>query len=278
MPEKIIVSIDGSTLDDWDMCNKRYELRHIRYLTPAWRAKALDTGSLMHLMLKHYYESKMGADFDFDKTVEEAIQIAYLTENDLHPAEIEELIYNVRGYFEKYKGENWRVLEVERAFTVTLYDSDDLQILGQGISDLIVDTPSGLCIVDHKKRSQRSQESPYNHQRMMYTTALGINTFITNKIVFIKDPDRYIRQIDSFDDEQKDEWLTELVMTVKQMLAYQSIGFFKRNPTSCDKYGGCTYRSFCNKSPSRRELMIGRDLFVGEKWDVGKILEEQEKK
>lgn len=274
MPEKQIVAIDGSTLDAWDQCHKYYELVHIKHLTTANKPTSLDQGQLLHLMLKNYYTMKKDeSNFNFTHALESSVAIGYNTECDLSPSEMEEVISNFRGYCTKYQNENWRILEVEKPFALTLYDTDSLQIIGQGICDLIVDTPTGLAIVDHKKRSQRREENSFTHQRMMYTWALKIPTFITNKTVFIKDPDKYMRQIDQFEQEQHEEWLKELVMEVKEILAFKSINFYRRNPTSCDKYGGCIFKKYCNVSASRRELQIGSKFFTGDTWDVGVALE-----
>ena len=281
--EKQVIALDASILDGWDLCKKYYELRYLKHLTQGYRDTNLDRGSLLHLVLKNYY-TVLTKENDWDRAVESSIAIAYTEESDLSPVHLEEIIYYFKGYVDKYKGESWKVLldpngepMIERAFAVNLYDSDNLQIIGQGIADLIVETTTGLAIVDHKKRSKREEENSLTNQRMMYTYAFQIPVFITNKIVFIKDPDRYLRQTNSYDKEQHEEWIEEVVMAVKEMLAYKKIGFFKRSPTSCDKFGGCLFKSFCNKSPSRRDLMIGRDFFEGERWDVGKVLEKQEK-
>lgn len=295
MSDKIIIAIDASILDTWDLCKKKYELLHIKHLTQAFKPKSLDQGSLLHLMLKNYYMSKKlnvlklkwgeefkkyeiidKSQFDSDVACESSILIAYSAQSDLSPTQIEEIINVFRGYCVKYKDENWEVLEVEKPFAVSLYDSESLQIIGQGICDLIVNTPTGKAIVDHKKRSRRVEESSFHHQKLMYPTALEINTFITNKLVFIKDPDRYQRQIDSYDEEQIDEWKNELIMAVKEMIAFKQVGFYRRNPTSCDKFGGCIFKNFCSKTPSRRDLAIGRDFFIGPVWDVGKQLENNE--
>lgn len=276
MAEKKIIAIDASTLDSWDMCKKKYELQFIKHLTTSYKSKSLSQGQLIHLMLKNYYTfKKHDANFNFEEVVSQSVLIAYNESFDLSPVEVEEVINVFRGYCKKYENENWTIEEVEKPFAVTLYDSEELQIIGQGISDLIVTSPSGLAIVDHKKRSRREEENSLNNQRYMYTIALGINTFITNKLVFIKDPDRYMRQIDSYDQDQQNEWLEELVMAVKEIIAFKSIGFYRRSSTSCDKFGGCQFKKFCNKTPSRRELMIGREYFEGEVWDVGKVLEEK---
>lgn len=294
MSEKIIIAVDASILDSWDLCKKYYELIHIKHYTTAYKPKSLDQGSLLHLMLKNYYTLKKNNVFklrwsedfrsyeiidnnvfDFDVAVESSVMVAYIAKNDLGPTNIEEIINVFRGYCTKNRDENWKIIEVEKPFALSLYDSENLQVIGQGICDLIVETPTGAAIVDHKKRSRRTEESSFLHQKLMYTYALKINTFITNKLVFIKDPDRYTRQTDTYDEDQHHEWLEEVIMAAKEMIAYKSIGLYRRNPTSCDKYGGCLFRrlKFCEKTPSRRELAIGRDIFQGEAWDVGKQLE-----
>ena len=291
---KKIIAIDASTLDAWDNCKKYYELRYIKNLQKAYRERNIEYGSLEHLMLKNYYLCKMlnvsklkwnedfseyelisDIPFDFSLAVESSIILAYQRSSDLQSAEVEETIHIFRGYCDKYRDENWEILVVEKPFAATLYDSELLQIIGQGICDLIVKTPIGLSVVDHKKRSKRQEENSFAHQRLMYTYVMKIPTFITNKLVFIKDPDRYMRQTDSYDLDQHREWLEEVVSLVKEMLAYEKIGYYRRNPTSCDKFGGCTFKNFCNKTPSRRELMIGRDFFESEKWDAGKQLEKE---
>ena len=72
-----------------------------------------------------------------------------------------------------------------------------------------------------------------------------------------------------------EEWYNELIMTLKEIIAYKKLNFFKRNPSSCDKWAGCIFKQWCNEEPKRREQLINMTYKIGEVWDVGKGLEKK---
>lgn len=282
--EKTIVIIDASQLTEWDFCRYKYKLRYKDFMLPIRKDKNLDIGTVLHEMLRVYYFLKRQGGIDHDKIVECCLRRGrkvVATDSELSPDEIAFLFKMFNDYCTFYRNENWIPLQVEKAFVASAFEDEKYQFLIQGKVDLIVRIPglSDAVIVDHKKRSRLKSESGLDHQKIVYSKYLNISTFIVNKLGWLKtkpNEEKFRREVISYNEEQIEEWYKEFVMTIKEMIAYEKIDFYKRNPTSCDKWAGCAYKPWCNAPDSRRSSMLGEIYQIGTEWDVSKHLEESE--
>lgn len=77
---------------------------------------------------------------------------------------------------------------------------------------------------------------------------------------------RMHRELIQRDQAQIDEWLGMLGYWLQQMEVAALAASWPMNETSCDKYGGCDFRSICSKSPASRQLWLDKG-FRQQQWD-----------
>ena len=65
---------------------------------------------------------------------------------------------------------------------------------------------------------------------------------------------------------QLEEWLQDSVQFIRQNEEYVKANYWPMNDTSCEKYGGCPYRSVCSTSPEIRPQLL-KQLFHQRSWD-----------
>lgn len=71
---------------------------------------------------------------------------------------------------------------------------------------------------------------------------------------------RFVRGITYRTPDQLAEWLDDLKVLLAQAESYAENNFWPMNDTSCDKFGGCRFRSICSKSPQVREQFLKSDF------------------
>lgn len=67
---------------------------------------------------------------------------------------------------------------------------------------------------------------------------------------------RFVRSFVMKTPDQIDEWMKDLKIWLRQAELYASQGYWPQNDKSCHKYGGCTFRDICSKSPSVRNKFL----------------------
>lgn len=65
---------------------------------------------------------------------------------------------------------------------------------------------------------------------------------------------------------QLEEWLHDSIRFIRQNEDYVKDDYWPQNDTSCEKYGGCAYRSICAASPEIRPALLN-GLFHKRSWD-----------
>jgi hypothetical protein len=280
---KQVFIIDSSQLNDWGLCHYKYYLRYLfsneQGLRPIRQERSLDIGHITHELLRVYYLLKMRG-LDHDRIVNSCLKrgALYTSKNsDLIVDDISMIFRIFREYASYYQFEQWIPLDVELPFVTTAFEDENYQILVQGKVDLVVKIPgvSDAVIVDHKTRSRIRPESKLDNQKIIYSKFLNIDTFIVNKLGLTKqDPkDKFHRESITYSADYVEEWFSEFRIAIKEMIAYKKINFFRREPTSCDKYSGCIFKRWCESEPKMRESLIGEVYDIGKKWDVGADLE-----
>jgi len=155
--EKQIVAISASSLTTFQGCPTAFHYSSELRLTPFESDDKMDKGSLGHAMLAHYYELlKNGKAVDFGATIDEVEETGRIesTKFDLDPNSIEQTIASVKGYLDKYWGENWKPILVEQPFSKVILDTDQLQIIFEGRLDLGIEVNGRFIPVDHKFKAQ----------------------------------------------------------------------------------------------------------------------------
>lgn len=282
--DKPIIAIDATELDNFETCAYKWDLFHHRHIVPKTTKSYLDKGSLLHYLLELWYKSKSPTSSEEDKnrTLEGIVEMGRVRslEFDLTLEEIGEIIFQFREYCRFYEDEKIIPIYIEQPFTVELFEDEDIKILLMGKPDLVFrySHSSDLIVMDHKKVSRDGPISPIRNQFLLYATAIGTETVIVNKIGFQKTKpakDRFLRQVIIYPDELLEEWKNDVIGRAREMVLYEQINHYPRNRTSCDKWDGCWYQRFCSTRPKAREFLLGTEYIIGEKWDVGEILEKK---
>lgn len=147
-----------------------------------------------------------------------------------------------------------------------------------GHLDRVVEFGPGLFDMDHKTSMTTlgsyyfDQYSPHN-QMTLYTLASKVildspvKGVIINAAQLMLDYEksgdygaRFVRGITYRTPDQLDEWLADLRFWLDQAEGYATAGYWPQNDTSCDKFGGCRFRSICSKSPQVREQFLKSDF------------------
>ena len=240
-------------------------------------------GTTIHELLRVYYFLKRTGQIPHDKIVSSCIKRGrQFTSNksDLSAEDIEFAFNTFRQYSSYYIAEQWIPQDVELSFVAKVFEDESYIFLVQGRVDLTVKIPSlpDIVIVDHKTRSRIKQESKLDNQKIIYSKFLKMSTFIINKVGLLKtkEPkDKFQREVISYSEDYVEEWYKEFIMTLKEMIAYRKLNFYKREPTSCDKWAGCVFKGWCNEEPKRRQTLINEKYIIGDKiWDVGGVLDD----
>jgi hypothetical protein len=291
------IALDSQILNTVQACARKANLEFLQNWRPTEKAEALEKGDLMHRMLAHLYRARMKQRTDLGKVIEEAIEIAHVAAVDmsLTDSTVDENTKQFKEYAIHYQNDGWKPLEVERPFSKVLYRREDevvwrvgdvvategtpgaqgtvvkegLQILYEGVIDLVADTPHGIFVVDHKTASRRSTPTKLSNQFMGYCWATGSYNFVVNRIGFQKTlsvNERFQRPFLSYNKQILDEWAQSAIYWTKVLVGYIDTGYFPPNFTSCDKYSGCIFQGVCEAIPEVREFKLQSNFYVGEPW------------
>ena len=188
-----IIALDSQVFKAYVACPRMCKFQFIDKLEPLVKESYFDRGSLVHEMLKVHYKlikhnhnihDQRVKRIDYRRLIEIVVRRGehYSMHIDLPPEECLRAIETYKQYAEYYQGENWIPTHVESAFSVILYDSDDLRILWEGKIDLMVQHG----IVDTKTSERRGEPNNLDDQFMGYCFAMKCSNLIINKIGFQK--------------------------------------------------------------------------------------------
>jgi len=62
--------------------------------------------------------------------------------------------------------------------------------------------------------------------------------------------------------DQIDEWMKDLKLWLGMAELYANMNYWPQNDKSCHKYGGCTFREICSKSPSVRNKFLESNSLI----------------
>lgn len=137
-----------------------------------------------------------------------------------------------------------------------------------GHLDRVVEFNDQLFVMD-RKTSTATLSSNYfaqyepNNQMTLYTIAGKVvldspirGVIIDAAQIMIDSPNRFVRGFTYRTQDQLDEWLLDLELTLQQAEAYATAEYWPMNDTACGNYGGCKFRDICSKSPGVREQFL----------------------
>jgi len=299
------ITLDSTILNTISLCERRTQYQFIDAIGPAQKAEPLERGDLLHKMLEIYESLRcnlVNPEAATWKALEEAEMIPlqeneaapnankdfaisagryFATKMDLHPDEIEEVIFQFTEYIDYYKNDPWDTLALESIGSKVLFESEELKVLYTFKIDRLAKREQIIAPWDYKTSKRRSDTSSLSNQFIGYAWATDSNYVIVDKIGFqktLKREERFQRLFLSYDAERIAEWqlnATKWAITYARLLEGDDPLSNSMNLTSCDKFGGCIYRPICEKPPSAREWIISRDYVQGEKWDPARELEKE---
>lgn len=267
---KTIVHITSSHLNEYQSCPQKYDYSMVQNLRMITTPRPLSRGSFMHKVLEWYYKGKLlrkekdseYANLDHGEIIQKAILNGrfYAVKNNVESVDVNETLERLELYFKKYYDDGWEPLFVEQPFSKILFDSDKLLVLYEGQIDLVVRNRSGSIIfTDHKSESRKSEPVSFLNQFTGYAWVGETERFVVNKIGFqssIKDVDKVLRRIElHIPFEKQEEWVTDTLEWVHEILDSKNKNHWKKNRTNCDKYGRCVYLPLCEASKTDRELI-----------------------
>ena len=162
------------------------------------------------------------------------------------------------------------------------YEGERQPYLLCGHLDKVVTFQDELFIMDHKTTTSTpgsyyfDQYEPDN-QMSFYTLASrvifesSIRGVIINVAQLLADDTRFVRGITYRTPDQIEEWTSDLRLWLSAAEACAVQGYWPKNDTACDKYGGCKFRKVCSKSPQVREQFLKSDFEKGEPWNPLKV-------
>lgn len=150
-----------------------------------------------------------------------------------------------------------------------------------GHLDSVVTFNDELFVMDHKTTTTTPGSYYYNqfepnNQMTLYTLAsqvvleAPVSGVIINAIQLLTDSVKPDRGMTYRTPDQLSEWLDDLEVWFKNAESYAVRGYWPKNDTACDKFGGCKFREICSKSPSVRENFLKSNfnkLPVEERWN-----------
>jgi PD-(D/E)XK nuclease superfamily len=272
---KVIVKLDSQILNSIDLCGARYEMEHVGNYRPNKKAPALEKGSVMHDMLKYYYEQRMKGRIasEHGQVIDECMligrELASMTQIPVEEFSEEDL-YTFKEYILHHQYDGWEILGVEEPFTRILYDSDDLKILYEGIVDLrVIDPKIGQAVVDHKTESRKSHPFALGNQFLGYNWTFN-SSLIINKIGYqktLENRERFRRIELPHRQYLIDEWKEDTIRSVRKAIQWHKEDYFPKNRTSCDKYSGCIFKKVCENPEENREYKLNAFFYKDKPWD-----------
>jgi hypothetical protein len=148
-----------------------------------------------------------------------------------------------------------------------------------GHLDRIVEFNDDLFVMDYKTTTTTpgsyyfDQYDP-NNQMTLYTIAGGVvledravKGVIVDAVQLMVDESRSVRGVTYRTQGRLDEWVEDLEHWLGIAEYYAESGYWPHNDTACDKFGGCRFRSICQKDPHVRETFLKSEFKKGIPWN-----------
>lgn len=284
---------DATSLSLADTCLRKYEYRMI----DGWGSRHLSVhlrfGQHYATALEHFYKHlALGDDWDtaLRKVVHEALIDTWDGRSDESPGQPwdsldanktrETLIRSIVWYTEQFHDDAATIVmidgkpAVEHSFLLPV----DNDILFSGHLDRLVEYSGNVMVMDQKTTKSTITSNYFdqfhpNHQMSMYTFAgkavltSDVKGVIIDAVQVAVGFSRYERGMTFRTDTQLNEWYDDTMNLIERARNAAHEKRFPMNPTSCNNYGGCEFRSVCARSPEVRAQFLKGSFDQGVAWD-----------
>lgn len=286
---------DSTSLGWLKECPRKYYYSMIEGWRTKAESVHLTFGILYHSALESYdrymAEGKIEHDWAVKLVVEEILAATWDHEakkpwrsaSDLDPEDRtslknrEYLIRTIVWYLDKFKDDPARTkLLPDGQPMVELHFQFELGNFGYnlqypyslcGYLDRVVEFNDTTFVMDRKTTTTTvgnyyfEQFDPDN-QMSLYTVAsqVAYKTAVRGVIIDVAQIavgfSRFNRSIVSKTPGQVEEWIKDLKFWLRQAESFAEKNYWPQNDKSCHKFGGCQFRSICNKDPGVREKFL----------------------
>lgn len=288
----IDIFVSPTSLDELQLCWRKYFYSRKRKLVPFYRPERMEKGTIGHKIMAYYYreiglntvrESKKHRE----TIIEEAVKVGLLeaTKTDVEKETLSSLLDTCNSYWRNYGSESWLPMMddkgeplVEVPLTKIIHEELDteehegLRVIFNGVIDLLLAPRKsiGATIVDHKFPSRYTDFDPLGNQLALYSAVTGIQDVLRNDIGSQKEGNahKFLRPSFRYDPTQQVENLQWAVYWALEAHYHDTIEVYPPNPTSCDKFGGCIFRGVCGTMPGAREGVINANFKRGTKFSI----------
>jgi len=283
--DRQVVVMDSQRLNTLQNCACKFDWTFNADLVPIQKAEPLETGALLHEMLKTYYRIRGAREQQFRSRVSmnEIVKICervgenYALHQTISSDVIDETFGVFKQYVEYYFDEPHETLAVEQVGSRIIYEDEEHLFIYETKMDWVCRLSNlPILVVDHKHSRRRGPVEDLSNQFIGYCWMLGTNNIMVNKIGFqtsLAPKDKFERSIKSYASRVIEAWVQNTIWWYFQYLRHVEEVRWPQNLTSCDKYAGCIFREVCLSAPENRPDKL-RSLFdvTVEKWDVGALL------
>ena len=262
-----VMILTNSQIQTWLSCRRYYKFEYVDLLKSVEESPALRIGSAVHYALHYHYLGKDDGVTRFYDSIE------HFTTPDIDSIETERCLVNniMNGYRNYYADEKIEVLETEQVIKTNI--ASDTWFAGK--IDMIAEIEGNKWLFEHKTTS--NLENGYFDKLALDSQITGYLYLTTQKypdirgVVYnvLRKPSIRQKQnetIEEFYQRMKQDYLArpefyfqrrEVVRNDKELAEFPEYvknianeirwnrGFFPRNPSQCNLYGSCTFRSLC---------------------------------
>lgn len=193
----------------------------------------------------------------------------------------ENLVRTIVWYFEQFRDDSASVVildggkpAVEYSFALPV----DNDIIFSGHIDRLVTYADNIMVMDQKTTGTTISARYFDGfnpdvQMSMYTFAgkmiyqMPVKGVIIDAAQIAVGFTRFERGLTFRTESQLSEWYDTTMYTIEGARSATKLGYFPMNRTSCDKFGGCPFRSVCSRAPEVREQFLNGSFIRGDRWD-----------
>lgn len=290
-------AIDSTSLGEAKLCPQKYYLSIVRGFQPREESPHLRFGLLLHEGRERYEKFRFAnlsathdealdevLDWALKATWDQRMKRAWISGHNLKNRQtlIQTLVWYLDAQAQNDSLVTIRLANGKPAVELSFRFDSGLKVGGESIIfcghlDRLASLNDKIYVPDIKTSSSEptarwaQQFSPGN-QFSMYT--------LTGRVAFEQRVEgvmvdgiqvgvgfsRFARHLVPRTDQLLEEWREDVGYWVSQMYLWASQGKWPHNDKVCDLYGGCQFRSICNRSPGQRENWLKTE-FQQRVWD-----------